>query len=115
MAKKNHRGHGKRGIEVLRDWVVESLGRWVVESLGRCFVGRVEKTTEDTEIYREHRKTFLCVLCVSLRLCVNLGVLCVLGDLGVPIHRLTQIYTDWRKTTEDTENYREHRKRGLGI
>ncbi len=36
-----------------------------------------------------------------LRLCVTLGDLRVLGALGVPIHRLTQIYTDWMIETAD--------------
>ncbi len=72
-----------------------------------------KKTTENTEIYREHRnlqrtqKFFFAFFASSasprssaplfpLRLCVNLGVLCILGDLGVIIHRLTQIFTDFR-------------------
>ena len=57
-----------------------------------------KKTTEDTEIYREHRKNFFFAPSASLlspRLRFTLGVLCALGGLGVPIHRLTQIYTDW--------------------
>ncbi len=69
------------GIEVLRDWGVEALGRWGVASLGRCVVGRVENHRGHRNLQRTQKKFFL-------------GVLCVLGDLGVPIHRLTQIYTD---------------------
>ena len=60
------------------------------------------------ENHRKHRnlqRTQKFPLCVSGRgdasplLCASalyfLGALCALGALGVPIHRLTQIYTDW--------------------
>gem|GEM_PF-4994072 len=33
---------------------------------------------------------FLCVLCVSLRLCVTLGFLCALGDLGILLQILNR-------------------------
>ncbi len=57
-----YREHRKRGIEVLRDWGVESLSRWGV---GRGEKPqRTQKFTEDTE------KTFPCVIYISLRLCV---------------------------------------------
>ncbi len=64
---------------------------------GHRFTPIEGKTTEDTEIYREHRKNFFFAPSASLlspRLRFTLGVLCALGGLGVPIHRLTQIYTD---------------------
>jgi len=65
------------------------------------------KTTEDTETPQKTQKFFLCVLCASLRLCVTLGVLGVnlfapsapllSLHLCVTIHRLSQIYTDFRE------------------
>ncbi len=54
---------------------------------------RTQKITEDTEF-------FLCVPCVSLRLCVPLR-LCVI------IHRLTQIFTDWMVETADFADFAE--------
>ncbi len=68
-----YREHRKRGIEVLRDWGVESLSRWGV---GRGEKPQPQRTQKFTEIYRRHRKNFSlrhlhfsaslrCFLCAS--------------------------------------------------
>ncbi len=70
-----------------------------------------KKTTEDTEIYREHRKFFLGVLCFLCVFALILGALWVLGDLGVTyppidtdLHRLEKKKTQrTQRFTEDTE------------